>query len=328
MQAASVLGDLDFIGFSQTRQGVMARLDASGALVSATGDLTQKASWKVVPMGTLEGGDPLPLNAQNQLQIDGSGNAIFINNQGYVHSATTAPGRDTAWTKIWGPTASPPVPADFEDRYRQDPTLCDADVSAGGLPTPSNPNWVAPNLSVIVLPAGGLNAAGSAEPGVCISTDKGKTFFNVPFPGVPTTESPGPKGVTCLDKDRCFAFNGLPFQTGTAYIRYTANASAGKASTWTAATVPSAWASSDEITLQVMFFAPDGVHGWVAGDANHRALLARTTDGGRTWTDASASVRHALDDDIDLYAGFALDKDHVWLGGRFGALVSTASAQK
>ena len=325
MQAASVLGDLAFIGLERTRDGVLARLDASGAMVTATGDLTQRASWNVEPMGTIDGA-PLPLNAQTQLRDDGDGAWIFINQQGYVHSATARPSRGTAWTKIWGPTATPPVPADFVQRHAQDPSLCHADVSAGGLPAPSNPNWVAPDLSVIVLPAGGLNARGSAEPGVCISTDRGRTFYNVPFDGVPDTESPGPKGVTCLDKDRCFAFNGLPFQTGTAYIRFTLNASAGKASTWTAATVPSGWASSNAITLQMMFFAPDGVHGWVVGNDNHRALLARTTDGGRTWIDASASVRGASEH--DLYAGFALDKDRVWLGGRFGTLLATTQAQR
>jgi hypothetical protein len=314
--AASELGDVDFDGIELTRNGVVARADVSGAYISATGDFTQKASWTVVGMGK-SGGDTLPLNGQDQIQVDASGNWIFINHDGFVYSSTTAPSDTTAWTEIWSPEAVPPVPADFVTQLGADPTLCDSDVSAGGLPTPSDPNYVSQDLSLIVYPAGGLNQMGSAPPGVCISTDKGVHF---------DATNPGPHGVTCLDGNHCFAYNGLPSQAGTAYIYYTSNAAMGKASTWTAATVPASFATADNVELSGIFFAPDGMHGWCVGDTDHHALLLKTADGGHSWTDISTKVAGVLDN--DLYNGFALDNDHVWLTGRFGTLMATTTAQQ
>jgi len=186
---------------------------------------------------------------------------------------------------------------------------------------------VAQDLSVIVQPAGGLNQHGTAAPGVCISTDKGLHFYSVAFAGVPANASTaGPKGVVCTDKDHCHAYNGQEFDAGTAQIYYTANASMGKASTWTAAAVPSAFATSSEITLQAMFFAPDGAHGWCAGNNDRKPLLLRTTDGGHTWTDVSSQISAITSN--ELYGGFALDNDHVWAVGRNGTLVATSTAQQ
>lgn len=324
--AANVLGDLDFDGLVATRNGVVARVTASGALVAATGDFTQKSNWTVTPMGRADG-STLSLNAQGQLQVDALGNWVLINKRGFVYSSTTAPSPTTAWTKIWSPGAIPSVPADFAAQYAADPTLCDSDVTAGGLPSPMDPAWVSQDLALMVTPAGGLNQDGTAAPGVCISTDRGLHFYQAPFAGLPTSvSSPGPIGVICTDNDKCFAFNGLPFQQGTAYIYFTSNASMGKNSTWTKATVPARFATANDVTMSAIFFAPDGVHGWAVGNTNHHALLLKTVDSGRTWTDVSGAVAGVADK--DLYNGFALDNDHVWLAGRFGALMTTSTAQQ
>lgn len=323
---SSVLGDLDFIGFETTRNGVVAHITASSVYAVASGDVTAKASWTFVNMGR-ESGDPLPLNAMAALQQGSDGKWLFINKLGAVYSASQPPSATTVWTIVWQPEATPSVPADFEDQYAADPTLCDADVTAGGLPEPSSMAYIAQDLSVIVTPAGGLNQNGTAKPGVCISVDKGAHFYNVAFTGAPQdVSSPGPVGVTCADKDTCWAYNGLIAQNGTAYIYYTTNASAGKASTWTRAMLPAGVTTGTDTTLSGIFFAPDKMHGWTVGNLNHHALLLRTTDGGRTWQDVSGSVQGVKDN--DLYNGFALDNDHVWLAGRFGTLMATRTAQQ
>lgn len=323
---SSVLGDLDFIGFEPTRNGVVAHLSASSVYAIASGDVAAKTSWSFVNMGR-ESGDPLPLNAEAALQQGSDGKWLFINKRGAVYTASKPPSATTAWTIVWQPTATPSVPADFADQYAADPTLCDADVTAGGLPEPSSMAYIAQDLSVMVAPAAGLNQDGTAKPGVCISTDKGAHFYNVPFTGTPDdVSSPGPVGVTCVDKDTCWAYNGLEFQKGTAYIYYTTNASDGKASTWTRAKLPDNVSAGSETTLSGIFFAPDKMHGWTVGNLDHHALLLRTSDGGHTWQDVSDSVQGVADN--DLYNGFALDNDHVWLTGRFGTLLATRTAQQ
>jgi hypothetical protein len=325
-KVSNVFGDLDFIGFEPTRNGVVAHLSVSSVYAVASGDVTAKASWTFVNMGR-ESGDPLPLNAQAALQQGSDGKWLFVNKQGAVYSASQPPSMTTAWTIVWQPTATPSVPADFADLLQADPTLCDADVTAGGLPEPSSMAYIAQDLSVMVAPAAGLNQAGTAKPGVCISTDRGAHFFNVPFTGTPDdVSSPGPVGVKCVDKDTCWAYNGLEFQKGTAYIYYTTNASAGKTSTWTRAMLPDNVSAGQETTLSGIFFAPDRMHGWAVGNIDHHALLLRTGDGGHTWKDVSDSVQGVKNN--DLYNGFALDNDHVWLVGRFGTLMATKTAQQ
>src|SRR5690606_21807032 len=140
----------------------------------------------------------------------------------------------------------------------------------------------------------------------CISTDKGRHFYFKELPEPDTDRSsPGPFGVTCVDKDNCFAFNGTQFQP-TSYIYYSTDATKGKASTWTKATIPAGFAESTDITISAIFFAPDKVHGWAVGNNSRKPLLMRTTDGGDSWADISAQVASLAES--DLIGGFALDK--------------------
>src|SRR5262249_21672158 len=151
------------------------------------------------------------------------------------------------------------------------------------------------------------------------STDGGHTFFQRPFSGMPNAIAPGPIAVMCIDSDRCFAYNGLDFEAGTMYVYFTTNASHGVNSTWAPATIPDAIARADQADPRYMFFAPDDMHGWLVGSNNAQAMVLRTTDGGHTWTDASGPVLSASDH--KLATGFALDADHVWLGGDNGAFL-------
>ncbi len=329
------LGDMGFTGLIPTRTGLVARITTSGLIVSATGDFTSKSNWTAVKTGTVVGGS-FGLNATLTLQSASDSDWIFVNNNGYLYSATQAPSEATAWTREWAPTAIPSVPADFETRYTADNSLCDWDISTTAQPYPSQSFWAAQDLSVLIHPAYGLNQNswreqnnkesqfGEVAPGVCISTDKGRNFHFKEFPEDLDVSSPGPFGVTCLDKDTCFAFNGTQFQANS-YIYYSTNASQGKNSTWAKATIPSGFATSTDITFSAIFFAPDKKHGWVVGNNARKPLLLRTTDNGHTWTDVSSQISSLANSDVTN--GFALDKDRIWVVGRYGFVGTTGSAQ-
>jgi hypothetical protein len=313
-----------FVGLSRTRRGLMARWQMSGLYATATGDATQPSNWTMVRTGMSEGSF-LPGNSQEAMQVDANGNWLFLSHQGYVYSGTGSPGPTMNWTKIWSPTAEPPIPTNFLTMLSADPTLCDQDVTTSMAPHTNENAWISPDLSIVLYPSGGINQAGAADPGVCISLDKGVTFHLAHLPDLPLTQtSPGPTAITCLDNNRCFAFSGLSFQPGTGYVYYTTNAMQGAASTWTKATLPAGFATSDSAQLRTLFFAPDGIHGWIAGMYNRVPLLLRTTDSGHTWTDVSVQVQAATSE--RLWSGFALDADNVWLGGEYGAFLYTDTA--
>jgi hypothetical protein len=330
------LGDFQFLGFVPTRTGLLARVTASGVIVSATGDFTVKSSWSAVKTGTVVGGN-FGGNATLTLQSSADNDWVFANNDGFVYSATQAPSESTAWTQQWAPTSEPPTPSDFQAQFTADKTLCDWDISTTAQPYPSQSFWAAKDLSVLIHPANGLNQIswreknnneaqfGAIKPGVCISTDKGRHFHFKELPENLNVSSPGPFGVTCLDKDTCFAFNGTQFQANT-FIYTSTNASLGVASTWTKATVPAGFATSTDITLSALFFAPDKVHGWAVGNNSRKPLLLRTTDGGHTWVDVSGQVASLADS--DLVNGFALDANRIWVVGRYGFVGTTGTAQK
>lgn len=316
--AFGILGSVQFEGLDRTRNGLVARVSTSGGYVSAASDFTNAASWSGVALGT--DGDGFGINAQLAIQAGADGTWVFANDQGAVFRSTMAPSPTTLWTATWSPNAIPTIPADFRERYAADPTLCEADIGVGISPNLTHGVFVSQDLGLIAYPARGLNQRGSAVPGACISTDGGITFYDAPFPGLPEEDYAGPLGITCIDNDRCWAFNGQSFSPDTAWVYYTTNASDGATSTWTRATVPAGWAGASGVAPRVIFFAPDGVHGWIAGqNGDNRAMLARTTDGGRTWTDVSTSIRTVTE--AKLYSGFALDADHLWIGGDNGALV-------
>ncbi|MGV3620309.1 MAG: hypothetical protein ACO1OB_05815 [Archangium sp.] len=337
-ELSGTLGDIGFLGFVPSRTGVVARITTSGAVVVGSGDLTQKSSWTAVEMGSVAPGDDFGLNATVTLQSTSDSDWVFVNNDGYVYSATQAPGASTQWTRIWSPTAVPPYPLDFETQFTADKTLCDWDITPSAQPYPSQPFYASPDLGIMIHPAYGLNQSswrqiknneatfGASKAGVCISTDKGRHFY---FKELPESDaelsSPGPFGVTCLDNDTCFAFNGTSFQQNS-YIYYSTNATQGKNSTWTRATLPAAFATNNQIGIAALFFAPDKVHGWAVGNNARKPMLLRTTDSGHTWTDVSGQVTQLAES--DLINGFALDKDRIWVTGRYGFIGTTDTAQK
>ena len=338
---AHQLGDPDFIGFSVTTQGVVARSSNDNLFAFNSGDVTSEAAWQTSNTGNDTNTSVSGVGGFQPLGMQADANNHWIpvpELTGSVYTSTAAPSASTGWTEVWDPLSSPSVPADFDTQYANDPTLCNTQVTAGGVPSVNHAVAIATDLSVIVAPSGGLNQSytdmqsAAPRPGVCISTDQGQHFYYAAFnnlPGSVATDaaSPGPLGVNCVNKDTCYAFSGESNQAGTGYIYYSTNASQGVNSTWTLATMPSGFATSDTIDLYDLFFAPGGTHGWAVGDNSHAPLLLRTTDSGHTWTDVSTSVA-GLTGVADLYTGFALDADHIWVGGRYGFIAATDTAQQ
>ena len=313
-----LIGDPKFLGFQKIGEKVVALLDTGAkGFVSATGDPTVAASWSVTKLGAATP-DDFGLNHQYGFGFDGTTWVQMRHNSGiYTATGTTT----TGWVNIWGPGGTQDIPNDIDARKGTDATLCNSSVSYSVSPSPVQAGYVAPNAEIILYPAGTVNAIKAPDgAGVCISTDKGVTFHIAKLAAVESAGFNGPTALTCITKDKCFIGGGQISEPTSAYLYFTDNASAGASSTWTKATIP---AQVGNEFINSIFFAPDGTHGWAVGSKNdNHAMLLTTTDGGRTWTDASTTVT-GLGIDVELYSGFASDATHVMIGGKSGALVST-----
>ncbi len=114
---------------------------------------------------------------------------------------------------------------------------------------------------------------------------------------------------------------------GTSQIWQTTDAGA----TWTTTTIP-AYASTSNLVLSVIFFAPSGTVGYVGGQdqASDTPLVWKTTDGGNTWVDVDdraglIAAADAAGTFGRIFSGFALDDDHFWVGGDHGAVFYNAT---
>jgi Photosynthesis system II assembly factor YCF48 len=312
------LGTVGFTGFSKVGNRLIVLVDgAGGSFVSATGDITQPASWSALKIGKVEGSGTFGLNQQMGFGVKDSRWVHFTFRSTYESS--DAPGPGALWTPLWSPIP-PSVPSNFAELRRADPKLCDADPGVTISPHLTQPAYVAPDLSVILYPAGARNQRGSSAPGVCISTDGGKRFSSVPFAGVP--EGLGPLGVTCASSSRCFAYGGVDSAPESVYVYASSDAHKGAASTWTNSKLPSLRTDSK---FRGLGFAPDGKNGWLVGTSGAAdALLFSSTDGGASWKDATSSIR-ALVSTARLHTVYAFDATHVWVGGERGALLTTGN---
>src|SRR5262249_62230738 len=130
----------------------------------------------------------------------------------------------------------------------------------------------------------------------------------------------GTAGVGCTSKDHCdgYADTGFDVKKSKAYVFVSNDASKGSASTWTAAKMP---ALTDGTNFRYVFFAPDNMHGWLLGWNNGASpLIFATTDGGATWTDATAILGPNVED-FRPYFGVAIDAKHIYIGGeRLGGI--------
>ena len=309
------LGELNFDGFSKVGNRLIANVEgAGGSFVSATGDITQAASWTSVKIGTVSGDGTFGLNQQMGIGTKDDRWVHFTFRT--IYETTDAPEPGALWSALWSPV-SPSVPSNFESLRKADKTLCGSDPGVSITPRLTQAAYVAPDLSVILYPSGARNQRGDDTPGVCISTDGGKRFYHVEFKGI--NEDYGPLGVACLNSSKCWAYGGLDNAPESAFVYFTIDAQKGVNSTWTKAKLPSL---REDTKFRSIGFAPDGVNGWLVGwSGSGDTLMLTSTDGGASWKDATSSVR-ALAPNARLHSVYALDAAHVWIGGEKGTLLT------
>jgi hypothetical protein len=309
-ESFDILGSIGFLGFSKVGDRLIAQTSEAGnAFISATGDITQAASWTSEKIGTA---DDSEFGLSQQVGFGQKDNrwVYFINRS--IFESTDMPGPGAYWVDIWSPNFY--IPANFAELFQADPTLCDADPGVGWSPKLTQAGYVAPDLSIIVYPAGSRNQTTTMSPGICISTDGGNLFHHVAFEGL--SDDAGPLGVMCDSAEHCLAYGGLDFNPESAAIYVTKNAQQGAGSSWTKAQVPTL---RENTTFRGSAFLAE--HGWVVGSIDSSSpMLLESSDGGQTWSDTTASMR-SLAPDTRLHTVYAFDAEHVWIGGEKGLLL-------
>jgi len=108
---------------------------------------------------------------------------------------------------------------------------------------------------------------------------------------------------------------------GSAYVLYTSDGG----DHWTVGTLPAS--AGNMVSLIGTFSAPNGTLFIVGGGPS--LVLYESMDDGKTWTDLSTKLNawaSTLDNPpIRLETGFALDAQHIWVGGDSGFIAYTAT---
>ncbi len=302
----------NFFGFSKIGNLTFALSNNSKAFFRATGDAAQAANWKFGRFANAPGS----LNAQKGLGQKDDRFVLAVN--GFFSDTTDELGDGTLFEPVWSPLDAP---KDFRLIYAQsNQTLCRSAPGSSVLPQKIQNMYVAPDLSVLLYGTD-FNDRNAEKAAVCISTDGGKRFYRGELPGL--GEQDHPLGLTCVSKDKCFAFNTkftLSYVEND-YLYYTTNAQQNPKSTWKAAKLPTL---RDNSEFTFLFFTPDGKNGWLGGNVQKGApLLLSSVDGGETWRDSTSSIRGIAGDE-QIHSGFALDANTVWLGTNKGNVLTTA----
>jgi hypothetical protein len=301
----SLLGTVDFTGVAPTSNGYIAMAYASDVIQSKDGGET----FAIEKNGPA---DAFGIEAVLAFRQHAGGFTMVRDTGVVTTTASAAPGATAVYEDIWAPAAVPTIP---------DPVPADQ-CQVG----PVSPQVPISTASVDVSTDGQLIAYTAVDDDrgahVCISRDGGASFFphvlDVPADAVDFA----PTGVLFTSDDVGIAWWGISLYEGAQYIRRTTDGG----DTWSDVAMPAAIASHG-VELRAGFFAPDGQHGWLAGydyDTSS-ALLLKTTDGGASWAvsggDLAAKVSAAGGG--KLWSGFALDADHIWVGGEHGVLMAS-----
>jgi hypothetical protein len=300
----------NFYGFTANAFGIVARTDQENLFVKS---LDGGMSFIV----DLAGDGSLPTEAGAQVYMDEADDSswLFVDGAGRFWQSPKSPDGLTKWAETWAPGATPPVPSPLPAGACQAATLL---VD----PIPSPQIYRSPDGSRIVYP-GDLASTGGVV-GVCLSTDGGKTFAPVAFPGVPASAQRAPTVLEFADATHGVALfaDDAGSVAGQAYAYLTADGG----QTWTAGALPPVVTSGGAAIRGAFGAAGSGetwAVGWLSG-AETLPLLLQSTDGGATWTDRSATLAANPASHHRLYVGFALGAGDVWVGGDSGALLHTA----
>jgi hypothetical protein len=297
-------GTIDFHGIDTSPDGLVALAYACDVIASHDGGKT----FGIQPAlaGSMFG-------IENVLTMRSrASGTLMVADTGYVSTTSGAPGPSAVWTDTWAPEGVPPVPNPVPaDECQAGP--------ASAEPTQRTSVYVSPDGSLVAYVSTSLGDA----PQICLSTDGGNSFLPKLLPGVSSDAMDyPPTGVTFASATTGITWWATSISTGTGYVYRTTDGG----QTWNPVTLPSAVVSGS-IELASAFFAPDGMTGFIIGydyDASI-PLLLRSEDGGATWAssggDLAAKVTAAGGG--KLFSGFALDANHIWVGGDYGVLMAS-----
>jgi hypothetical protein len=234
--------------------------------------------------------------------------AVTAGPGGDVYSSPNAPGATATLTDTWHPTGTITVP----------PTIAASDCTdfvANGV----DPSQV---LQVFGVTTDGSAMTYSSLEAICHSTDGGNTFVDVSANITPSSFTmPYPPEIYLFTSPTAGigVFGNSLQGPGSAYVLSTADG--GKS--WTVGTLPAS--AQGSVSLLAVFASPSGSLFIAGGDAG--LLLYKSSDGGKTWTDLSAKLSTFANGvssaPLRLSAGFALDDQHIWVGGDSGFIAYT-----
>ena len=295
-----LLGTINWIGLEPSPSGYVAMAYAADVIQSKDGG----ASFQIEGNST---SDRFGIEHVLAYRVSPTGTTM-VRKTGVVTVSTGAPGPGASYEDVWAPNASSPTPNPVPD------DMCQGGPLGTGAPTTRYSVHVSPDRNFLAY-----TSNPDHQPEICISTDGGRSFYprslDVPesaidFPATGVVFTSATTGITWFAQ---------PTADGGNYIKRTTDGGA----TWSAIALP-AEVANKSIDLPAGFFAPDGQHGWLAGFDydDTAALLLATSDGGVTWRvvpEVASAVEAAGGD--KLFTGFALDADHVWIGGARGLLM-------
>jgi hypothetical protein len=219
-----------------------------------------------------------------------------------------APGATAIWEDVWAPDAIPSIPAQVPANQCQDGPESDQ------VPVVSQAAYISPDgsfMAYVADPEGEL-------PQICLSRDGGRSFV----PSLLTVPSPvAPVGVLFTSDQVGLTWYSNTFGAEDTYLRRTTDGGV----TWSEVALPPEIVGV-RVSLREMFFAPGGQVGWLVGyDITKRApLLLKTRDGGASFRVLNSGLAEVLPD-VHLQTGFALDENHIWVGGTNGGLAYSSS---
>ena len=301
-----------FYGFLPDPTLGLVAIDASAANLVTSSD--HGASFHYGPMygqASAPPGIPLtfPLLAIGE---DASGVWHVADTAGGVWSSPTPPGPTATFTVTWHPEGDVTVPG----------TIPQGDcmmyvVNGYYALDPGHMFAMTPDGKTMVY--GGKDA-------ICRSTDGGNTFADVSANITPSSfgSHDTPWIVTFADATSGIAAFGSELSgPQSAYVLYTADAG----DHWTVATLPPS--AVNQIALIGAFTSPAGSLFLVGSSVDENAvshpLLYKSSDHGATWTDLSARLASLSDAPMHLVTGFALDDQHIWVGGEAGFIAYSAT---
>lgn len=313
-----------YYGVEQTSLGLVA-IGASSANLIVSGNAGKSFAYGKM-YGSAESGDTgIGLEqAAYWLGSDGSGAWHIADQFEGVWASPTAPGPSATFTLTWHPNGDITVPATIPDGD------CGGYTGDSYYAMRPGPVFAASaNGSNMVY---GGNNGGAGPPTICYSSDGGQSFVDVGANLSPASFSSENYPWIFLytsNTDVLGAFGSELQGPSTTFVLYSTDG--GK--DWTQGTLPASAANMTTLigafatpSASSMFLVGDGVGLYPgASDTNSVLLMYKSSDGGHTWTDLSAKLAHLPNPPLRLSSGFALDDDHVWIGGENGFIAYSAT---